>query len=200
MRPDVDLRILDAAIEVFSESGYGDANARELARRAKTTTMTIYRSFKNKEGLFHECLREVIARSFDPGKFALLMYEDSKSRDAGAILNAALLRWYSSLPRSSARLLAQAWLSRNPKWHEMADAALDSIISILATTMERQLPKKQQEKGEARIAAKTAIIMLFHLRMTSPKPASPKKEEKEQTREAETFLHYWWQRGPAPAV
>lgn len=199
MRPDIELKILDAAIEVFSESGYGDANARELARRAKTTTMTIYRSFKNKEGLFQECLREVIARSFDPGKFALLMYEDAKSRNAGAILGAALLRWYSSLPRSSARFLAQAWLSRNPKWHETADAALDSIISILATTMDRQLPKKQQDKGEARIAAKTAITMLFHLKMTSPKPASP-KEEKEQSREAETFLHYWWQKGPAPAV
>src|SRR5437016_12658250 len=92
MRSDNEGKILDAAIEVFAESGYGDANARELARRARTTTMTIYRIFKSKEGLFEESLREVITRSFDPGKFALLILEDIRGRDFGAILSAALLQ------------------------------------------------------------------------------------------------------------
>src|SRR5437016_12338935 len=118
MRPENETRILEAAMAVFAESGYTDGSARMIAERADTTTMTMYRSFRNKEMLFEEALREAINRSFDPGKFALLMYEGEK-QDFGPLLVSALERWYSGMPTAAARLLGHAYLSSKGKWREM---------------------------------------------------------------------------------
>jgi AcrR family transcriptional regulator len=115
MRSRVETRILDAAIQLFAERGYS-AGARDIAAKADSTTMTLYRAFHGrKHNLFEEAVREVIARSFDPGKLLLLTYEGPQSQDFSGTLLSALLHWYAAMPPSSARLLAYAYLSRNKK-------------------------------------------------------------------------------------
>ncbi|HEY6348611.1 MAG TPA: helix-turn-helix domain-containing protein [Candidatus Angelobacter sp.] len=60
MRSETEAKILEAAIELFAGSGYS-ASARDIAEKAGTTTMTMYRLFHNrKEYLFEEALRVVI--------------------------------------------------------------------------------------------------------------------------------------------
>src|SRR5437016_14569382 len=102
MRPENETRILEAAMAVFAESGYTDGSARMIAERADTTTMTMYRSFRNKEMMFEDALREDINRSFDGGKFELLMDEGEK-QDFGPMLVSAQVRWYDGV-NTAARL------------------------------------------------------------------------------------------------
>jgi len=50
-------RILDAALEVFSENGFHHATVDEIAERADVGKGTLYRYFANKETLFNELVR-----------------------------------------------------------------------------------------------------------------------------------------------
>src|SRR5579864_325532 len=189
MKSENEAKILEAAIELFAESGYA-AGARDIAEKAGTTTMTMYRLFHNrKEHLFEEALREVISRSFDPGKFVLFIYEDQKSKDFPVVLASALQRWYFSIDPNSARLMGHAYLSGNEKWREMADSAMEKIVGILATTMGRQMPKGRKE-FDPRTAAKALISVLFGMKMTRPRKRSP-KVEKEEAKEVEALVGDW---------
>jgi AcrR family transcriptional regulator len=188
MRSRVETRILDAAIQLFAERGYS-AGARDIAAKADSTTMTLYRAFHGrKHNLFEEAVREVIARSFDPGKLLLLTYEGPQSQDFSATLLSALLHWYAAMPPSSARLLAYAYLSRNKKWRDMAHSALEKIIGILATAIERQMPRKHEEKFDSRTPAKALVMVLFQMKtcadMRSPRP------DKEEMKKVEMLLRY----------
>lgn len=188
MRSESEAKILEAAIELFAESGYS-ASARDIAERAGSTTMTMYRVFhRSKEYLFEEALREVIARSFNPGKFVLFIYEDQKAKEFPAILSSALLRWYQAIHPNSARLLGQAYLSGNHKWREMADSAIEALIGILATTIERQIGQKT--RFDARTASRAVITVLFEMKMTRAKNRSG-KPEKDEMKEVEALLNYW---------
>lgn len=50
-------KILDAALEVFSEKGFHSATVDEIAERAGLGKGTVYRHFANKETLFNELVR-----------------------------------------------------------------------------------------------------------------------------------------------
>ena len=56
-RPTTMERILDAALEVFSEYGFHHATVDEIAERADVGKGTLYRYFANKETLFNELVR-----------------------------------------------------------------------------------------------------------------------------------------------
>ena len=49
-------RLLDAAIQVFSERGYAGAGVQEIARRAGLTTGAIYANFRGKADLLFEAI------------------------------------------------------------------------------------------------------------------------------------------------
>jgi AcrR family transcriptional regulator len=188
MRSKSEAKILEAAIELFAKSGYA-ASARDIAEHAGTTTMTMYRAFHNrKEHLFAQALDEVINRSFDPGKFVLFIYEDQKCCDFASVLLSGLQRWYSAIQLTSAQLLAQACLSGNRKWREAANAALERIVAVLTTTIERQLSKDRKREFDARAVARVLIAFLFQMKWNRlPKPQSP-KAEKEEAREIAGLL------------
>lgn len=190
MKSENEAKILEAAIELFAESGY-TASARDIAERAGTTTMTMYRLFQNrKEFLFEEALREVISRSFDLGKFVLFIYEDQKSKDFPGVLADALQRWYLSIHPNSARLMGYAYLSSNEKWRQMADDAIEKIEGILATTMERHMGKEKKREFDVRTAAKALVTALFEMRMTRSRKRSA-KTEKDEVKEVESLVGFW---------
>ena len=194
MRPDHESEILEAAIELFGDAGYTDVSARLIARKASTTTMTVYRIFRNKEHLFEETLRETINLWFDPGKFVLLMYEERKD-DFGALLVSALERWYLALPRSAARLIMHASLSTNHKWQEIATAAIEKLVAVLTTSIERQTrgkPAKATSHGpEAGMCAKNVVAALLHMKVTTPRQKSS-KAGKQAAADVQNLLHSWF--------
>jgi len=55
-------RILQAAIQVFSEEGFDHTSIRTIAARAEVTNPSIYYHFESKEGLFLAVLTEAMKR------------------------------------------------------------------------------------------------------------------------------------------
>ena len=55
--------IIDAAIEVFAESGYHDAGVADIAKRVGIGHSTFYRHFENKRAILDEVIDTVIQRS-----------------------------------------------------------------------------------------------------------------------------------------
>lgn len=53
-------RLLECAMSEFMEMGYQEASLRVIAAKANTTTGSIYTRFKDKEGLFHALVDEII--------------------------------------------------------------------------------------------------------------------------------------------
>ncbi|MEM2265151.1 MAG: helix-turn-helix domain-containing protein [Nitrososphaerota archaeon] len=45
-------KLLQAALELFSEKGYLGATTKEIAKRAGVSELTLFRHFKSKENLF----------------------------------------------------------------------------------------------------------------------------------------------------
>jgi AcrR family transcriptional regulator len=54
--------IIDAAIEVFAESGYHDAGVADIAKRVGIGHSTFYRHFENKRAILDEVINTVIER------------------------------------------------------------------------------------------------------------------------------------------
>jgi AcrR family transcriptional regulator len=57
VKPAAKERILNAALDVFSDKGFHLATVDEIAERAEVGKGTLYRYFANKEGLFNELVR-----------------------------------------------------------------------------------------------------------------------------------------------
>ena len=56
MTDETKLKILDAALKLFSEKGYGGATTRVIAANAGFTEMTLYTKFKTKQNLFDQVM------------------------------------------------------------------------------------------------------------------------------------------------
>jgi len=68
MPTNTEQKILDAALEVFSEKGYSGARTRIIAEKSGFTEMTLFRKFETKENLFNRVLtenKERIMEDFD---------------------------------------------------------------------------------------------------------------------------------------
>ena len=56
MTDETEQKILDAALKLFSEKGYGGATTRVIAAEAGFTEMTLYTKFKTKQNLFNQVI------------------------------------------------------------------------------------------------------------------------------------------------
>jgi len=61
-------KILDAALKIFSQNGYGGARTRIIANESGFTEMTLFRKFESKENLFNQVLKknqEIVMKDFN---------------------------------------------------------------------------------------------------------------------------------------
>jgi TetR/AcrR family transcriptional regulator of autoinduction and epiphytic fitness len=54
--------IIDAAVALFCEEGFGATSMDRIAQRAGVSKRTVYNHFPNKEALFQECVSVLVAR------------------------------------------------------------------------------------------------------------------------------------------
>lgn len=66
--PDTKSRILEAALDLFSERGFYATTTRKIAQKAGVNEVTLFRHFSNKINLFHEVLDEIKINGFDADK------------------------------------------------------------------------------------------------------------------------------------
>ena len=58
-------RVLKSALEVFSEKGYSAATIRDISSRAGCNTVTVFRHFEDKLGLFLQVVERYRSFAFD---------------------------------------------------------------------------------------------------------------------------------------
>lgn len=187
MASKIEPRILDAAIALFADYGYFGVTTRDVARKAKVTEGSIYRLFSSKDHLFERSLEAVVEHLLEPAQFLMMIFENRKKQDFSSAIAGPLRRWYASMSHQSARLLIYAYLSRNEKWRQSANAPLEKIISIVAGSMEREIKKGHPRKLNAQAVARGLILALFQFKLT----VSPSIPAKEQNGEMEGILQHW---------
>lgn len=181
--------ILESAILLFSRHGFGGTAVHDIAKHTRVTPMTLYRGFKTKDNLIHEVLLLVIQRHFDPAQLLSMLFTDSASNKLPELLLPVLLRWYSSIPVPATKLLINALLSENQKWHALAADAIEKLTDTLRTFIDRELRKRRTSKIIARASAQTLLTVLLYRKPISTQTKSAKKE-KQELAEVEATLRY----------
>src|SRR5579872_4834947 len=136
MESRVESRVLEGAIILFAEYGFFGVKIRDLAKKGNTNLHAIYRLFGGKDEVFDAALDAVIGRLADTAQLALMMFQNKNKQDTITLIRAVAMRWYEYLSTQSARLLMQAYLSKNERWKNKAYAYLDAITEILASSMQ----------------------------------------------------------------
>lgn len=144
------LRILDAAQQAFSETGYSHTGIREIARRAGTSSTLLLRYYGSKAGLFEAALEAAIPASatLDWGKADYAQRLADALLDPGNVVRPPLMIALASGDPEAAAIAARVTEARAIQpladWLEGADAHRRSVaIAMAATgfaTYLRQLP------------------------------------------------------------
>lgn len=151
-------KILDAALEVFLDSGYGVASMDAIAARAEVSKATVYTRFSSKQDLF----AEVVARECRACSQRMTVAETSPAPDLATALHriADTLLDIITLPRNLAifRLVVAEW----PRFPELGTVFYDSGPAVtlrnLAAFLERQ--RKLLQIDDATAAAQHFISLL----------------------------------------
>ncbi|HSW10065.1 MAG TPA: TetR/AcrR family transcriptional regulator [Bacillota bacterium] len=122
-------RILQAALELFSERGYVGATTREISRRADIAEITLFRHFPSKEKLFEE----VVSAYLPSPEFGEVMTRarELPYRDALALIAGAFLEELRA--REDLILIMYSESQRHSELMERIYKSLvDNLVSLLA--------------------------------------------------------------------
>lgn len=86
MTDKTELKILEAALKLFSEKGYGGATTRIIAANAGFTEMTIFTKFKNKQNLFDRVMIYGMGKLNDDASSILVL--DNEFKDLSDFIDA----------------------------------------------------------------------------------------------------------------
>jgi hypothetical protein len=120
-----------------------------------------------------------------------MIYESEDKKDRIPLLTAAILRWYSSLSPSAARLLTQAYFL--DEWRDFAYSPINKIMEILGTTLQRGDGGRRAGKTDFAIAGRAPILALLQYKITYATSCSAKEEN-----EAVTAIVRQWLRAVLP--
>jgi len=180
-------RILEAALDVFSEQGYG-ASIEQIASRANVARQTIYNHFGGKQALFETALERAISALFESVKA-----EDAVLRERlirfGLVFRARVLS-----PRSIR--LHRVLTGEAPRVPDLARSFFDRCFlgstAQMASVFERAMRDGELRRDDARDTARLFMEMLIgpdRWRMLlggeSPDPAT---EQDSVTRMVDHFL------------
>jgi AcrR family transcriptional regulator len=165
--------IIDAAIEVFAESGYHDAGVADIAKRVGIGHSTFYRHFDNKRAILDEAIDTVIQRSAaalaaenaPEAATTLDEYRDQVARIAAAL--AAIGRDLRVV-----RLILIEAASIDTELRERIDALFDGSVKITAGYYQHGRDRGYLRADLDTIATARAVVgMILGLAMMGLNPA-----------------------------
>jgi AcrR family transcriptional regulator len=183
--------IIDAAIDVFAESGYHDAGVADIAKRVGIGHSTFYRHFGNKRAILDEVVNTVIERSM-----AALAAENAPDaantldeyREQSARIGAALAE-ISSDARVVRLLLIEA-ASVDTDLRQRIDGMFDLAVQLNAAFYEHGRECGYLRSDLDTTATSRAVIgMIFGLAMMNLNPAL-EDEERANTVQAAVRLMF----------
>lgn len=169
MRISIEPDLIKAAIRLYAERGGAHGiHTWEVAEQVGCTDPSLYRIFKSKENLFYKAVATVVADVIKE-----FLYQLHAARSEATDIDLALLKWYDSLSRDSARILYFAtFFSQTSR--EQASTTVDQMVVALAKHLheEEHIPEKK-----AMGIARGVIYSLLQLKATQFPSAERKLAE-----------------------
>ena len=150
-------RILEAALQEFSEKGFNQTTMDDVARRVGVSKGALYLYFKSKEELFRgiyekapHALGDMIRSSFKG---------DNLIESASQIFD-GMIKQYASNPGLSFEIFAEA--TRNPGLKKILRSNYDEYINIMLGFLKEQQRKGNVNKEQDLHALAQALISLWN--------------------------------------
>ncbi|MDI3327867.1 MAG: TetR/AcrR family transcriptional regulator [Alicyclobacillaceae bacterium] len=189
-------RILEAAVEVFSEKGFGASRTKEIAAAAGVSEGTIFNYFKTKKDLLTGLLLPLFVRYFRP----LVAHSVEKILETGEEKNLEEILF--SLMQDRIHLLRNNFpliktVAAEAAFHpELLDPIREKIAPYMIGLGKRFL-RREKERGRIRdVDEETALRMLMSIilgyvvaRHTFPDLFDWKEEEEEIRAMLDIYLH-----------
>ena len=158
-RPD---EILDAAVNVFGESGFARAKIDDVARLAGVSKGTVYCYFDSKESLFREMVRAKVVASLAEAEVFVRTFDGP----APALLAELIRRMYGRVRREQMMQLARVVQGELPHFPELARFYFDEVIlrarRLIEQVLERGIATGEFRPGARGFAARGLSSMLVH--------------------------------------
>lgn len=165
--------IIDAAIEVFAESGYHEAGVADIAKRVGIGHSTFYRHFDNKRAILDEVIDTVIERS----TAALTAENAPQAADTAAAYREQVGRIAAALAEITrdlnvVRLILVEAASIDTELRERVDALFDFAVTVTAGYYEHGRDRGYLRADLDTTATARAVVgMILGLAMMSLNPA-----------------------------
>jgi AcrR family transcriptional regulator len=161
--PNTRKRLLDAAVEVFSEQGYSGASTREIARRAKINPVTLFRLFGGKQQLH----AAIIEHLFELAKMREQLEEGLQRCRSGEELVAAIIRNIAEVLDARPevyRIILYAALERKETVFESVWKQLTPVYEVVSASVEKAIKQGQFREVSPKLAARviTAAAIYHH--------------------------------------
>ena len=154
-------RILESAVQLFSQQGYHATSTREIARKAEVSENTLFRYFTRKEDLFWSALRSRAAEIAQWGLFT-----DGRGRESPEVILPKVLEVLTETVsnRSEAlRLIAIAYLELNATAEAHCRDLLVPLLSPISQYLADSVAKGEVlEVDPTLLAASLMAMVLIH--------------------------------------
>lgn len=154
LKPAVRQQVLDAAEQVFAESGYSDATMSVIATRAGVSTGNLYHYFTNKDDLFYSVITDHFVSSF----------VHVLRRRVKSLVDADDLGNLNANAQRDAQDLLRFWIDHRLKVVILLDRAAGSRHGIFADRfvdelMKPSLAKFRQDASHQRVSPIARFIL-----------------------------------------
>jgi AcrR family transcriptional regulator len=144
-------RILDAALQVFSQRGYRDASVDDIAGTAQTSKGGVYFHFPNKEAIFLALLQRTTTRLLEKIEEAAAATDDPLAKADAALLT--VLRVFTK-HRALARLFMVEALGAGREFHQRMAAVRNDFTMIIKRHLDTAVEEGVIEPIDTEIAAR----------------------------------------------
>lgn len=144
-------RILDAALQVFSQRGYRDASVDDIAGTAQTSKGGVYFHFPNKEAIFLALLQRTATRLLEKIEEAVATADDPLAKADAALLT--VLRVFAK-HRALARLLMVEALGAGREFHQRMAEIRNDFTMIVKRHLDEAVDEGAIEPIDTEIAAR----------------------------------------------
>ncbi len=144
------LRILDAALQVFSRRGYRDASVDAIAETAQTSKGGVYFHFPSKEEIFLALLKKTATQLLEKIEIAAALHDDPIAKADAALLT--VLRSFAK-HRALARLFMVEALGAGREFHRRMAEIRAEFAGIIKQHLDQAVTDGMIDPLDTEIAA-----------------------------------------------
>jgi AcrR family transcriptional regulator len=186
--PDKEVRIVNAAINAFSEKGFEATRTKEIAERAGIAEGTIFRYFPNKNSILEHMvpllIRIMMPRISEPISQILNDYHDAPAKD---VLQAILLDRIQMI-RDNGKFIKSVLpelIHRAPLMNQMRESVMPVVEHYVSKVVNHGIAR-----GEFSVTLEPKIVMLQLMGFILTYSIFGDCENADETRDVKTYLEY----------